>query len=40
MFEQLRPILPATAAEVDGVLHVGGASIRDLADRFGTPLIA
>lgn len=40
MYEQLRSILPTTATETDGVLHVGGCSVRDLARRHGTPLIA
>lgn len=40
MFERLRPILPASAAVHDGVLHLAGVSVRDLADRYGTPVIA
>jgi diaminopimelate decarboxylase len=40
MYEQLRPILPDTAETREGVLHVGGASVRELAERHGTPLIA
>jgi len=39
-FDALRPILPQTAEARDGVLHVGGVGIRELADAYGTPVIA
>ncbi len=40
MLEELRQILPATADSANGVLRIGGVSVRELADGFGTPLIA
>lgn len=40
MYEQLRRILPLTADTSDGLLAIGGVDVRELADRFGTPLIA
>ena len=38
MFEQLRPILPATADVSDGVLRVGGVAVTELASTYGTPV--
>ncbi len=40
MYEQLRPILPATAEDHGGELHLGGLGVRSLVERHGTPLIA
>jgi diaminopimelate decarboxylase len=40
MFEQLRPILPATASATDGVLAIGGVPVTELAVAYGTPVIA
>ena len=37
--ERLREVLPLTAAvSEDGTLSIGGVGVRDLAERFGTPL--
>ena len=37
--DRLRAVLPLTAsADGDGVLSIGGCSVRDLAREFGTPL--
>jgi diaminopimelate decarboxylase len=30
-------VWPRTARRVDGVLHVGGLDVRDIAEKFGTP---
>lgn len=40
MFEQLRPILPASAEAHEGELHIGGVGVRELAETYGTPVIA
>jgi diaminopimelate decarboxylase len=40
MFDQLRPILPATADAPDGVLRLGGVTAAELAEAYGTPVIA
>lgn len=40
MFSQLARIFPQSATTIDGVLHVGGVSARELADAYGTPVIA
>jgi diaminopimelate decarboxylase len=40
MFDDLRAILPSTAEAPDGVLHVGGVSVTELAETYGTPVIA
>lgn len=40
MFEDLRTILPATVEAPGGVLHVGGVSVTELAEVYGTPVIA
>ncbi|MCW2926234.1 MAG: diaminopimelate decarboxylase [Thermoleophilia bacterium] len=40
MFEQLQPILPCTADAPDGVLRIGGVAATELAEAYGTPVIA
>src|SRR5687768_14385439 len=41
MFDDLRTILPCTAeAAPDGELRIGGVGVRELADAYGTPVIA
>lgn len=40
MFEQLRSILPATADAPGGVLRIGGVAVTELAEAYGTPVIA
>lgn len=40
MFDELRPILPATADAPLGVLRVGGVPVTELAAAYGTPVIA
>lgn len=40
MLDELQSVLPMTARDVDGVLHVGGVSVRELARAYGTPVIA
>jgi diaminopimelate decarboxylase len=39
MFNALTPILPDTTDVVDGVLHVGGVSVSELAATYETPVI-
>ncbi len=36
--DSLRDVMPRTAADDDGVLQIGGCSVRELANEFGTPL--
>ena len=36
--DALRDVMPLTADDDNGVLRIGGCSVRDLADEFGTPL--
>jgi diaminopimelate decarboxylase len=40
MFDALRPILPVTADAPDGVLRLGGVPVTELAEAYGTPVIA
>ena len=40
MLDQLRPILPATADAPSGTLRIGGVGVDELAEAYGTPVIA
>jgi diaminopimelate decarboxylase len=39
MSDLVEGVWPQTAERVDGVLHLGGLDVRDLAAEFGTPLL-